>query len=273
MPRPVPVLLYDAVKTEINNLVEAGILVPVDFPTEWCSPIVCVPKENGKGVRICGDFTQLNKWVKRPVHLISSIDTSLARIKGGKYFSRLDVKTGYHQVKLSKESQKLTTIITPFGRFMYTRLAFGIYCSGDHFVWEFTNLLYGIPNVIINVDDVCVYAKSLKEHNKILRMVCKRINDAGITLNKAKCVRGSKRIEFAGHIISEAGIDVHLDRVLAIAEFPMPTSIDSIRQFVGVVNFSGKYIPNKSKILEPLNSLLTLAASQIYSGRRATRKF
>ena len=256
VPINIPIPSYKQVKEEIKKLVEAGILVPVNEPTEWCSPIVCIPKSEGKGIRICGDFTRVNSYIKRSVYPISSVDNSLAHIQGGMYFSKIDVKAGFHQIKLSKKSQRLTTIITPFGRFIYTGLPFGFNISSDIFCYEFDEILAEIPNVIKHVDEVLIFANTIEEHDRILRLVCERVLAAGITLNEEKCVFGVKQIEFTGHIISQKGIDIHPDRVAAIVNFPSPKNVDSVRQFVGIVNFAGKYIPNKSQLLEPLNALL-----------------
>lgn len=215
-----------------------------------------VPKLNGKEIRICGDYTVLNRSVKRAVHPIPKVDVALAKLKGSKIFSKLDAKTGYHQLKLDKESQKLTTFITPFGRYMHTRLPYGVNCASDYFSKEFTEVLGNIPNVLMVVDDILIYGQNVEEHDKTLRTVLGRLKSAGITLNKDKCIIGVQEIDFLGHRISEQGISILPERVDAIANFPVPKNKETLLQFLGIVNYIGKFIPNKSSLLEPLNSLL-----------------
>lgn len=126
----------------------------VDFPTQWCSPIVVVPKPHSENIRLCCDYTQLNKTIKRANFPILKVDIVLANLKGSRIFSRLDAQAGFYQIKLHKDSQPLTTFITPFGRFMFTRLPFGINCAPDYFAQRFTEILQGISNVIVHMDDV-----------------------------------------------------------------------------------------------------------------------
>lgn len=243
-------------KNELNKLLEQKVIVPVDFPTDWCSPIVVVPKKYSGEIRLCCDFIKLNNSVKRLVYPVPKIDVSLAKLKGAKIFSRLDANAGFHQLKLHKDSHPLTTFLTPFGRYMYTRLPFGVNCASDYFSKEFSDLLSDIPNIIIHIDDILIYSKTVDEHNKILRMVLQRLKKEGVTLNKQKCVFGAKEIKFLGHRISDHRISILPERVSAIANFPTPKNKESLLHFLGVVNYVGKFIPNKSYVIEPLNALL-----------------
>lgn len=116
VPRTVAISLLPKLKSELDKLMKLGIIVPVDFPTEWCSPIVVVPKKNNNDIRLCCNYTKLNNSVKRANFPILKIDTSLAHLKGSKIFTKLDAQAGFHQITLHKNSQPLTTFITPFGR-------------------------------------------------------------------------------------------------------------------------------------------------------------
>ena len=240
----------------MDRLCEQKVLVPVDCHTEWCSPIVVVPKANKDEIRLCGDYTRLNNGVKRAVHPIPKIEVSLARLKGAKIFSRLDANSGYHQVELEKESQHLTTLMTPFGRYMYTRLPFGIKSASDDFLKMFANLFADLGNVLVHVDDILIFAGSTEEHTNTLETVLERLRVEGVTLNRRKCAFGVREVEFLGHCITEQGIGISPKRVSAIAGASPPNDKNSLLRFLGTVNFVGRYIPNKSKVLEPLNSLL-----------------
>lgn len=177
-------------------------------------------------------------------------------LKGAKIFSKLDAQSGFYQIKLNKKSLPLTTFITPFGRYMFTRLPFGINCAPDYFSQTFSDLFHDLANVIVYVDDILIHANSIAEHNRIFTEVLKRLKNAGFTLNKTKCVFGVKQIEFLGHLVSEKGIDILPSRISAIINFPTPENKELLMQLLGSLNYVSKYLPNKSHILKPLNSLL-----------------
>lgn len=117
-------------------------------------------------------------------------------------------------------------------------------------------MLSDIPNVIVHIDDILIYSKTVDEHNKVLRVVLQRLKKEGVTLNKQKCIFGAKEIQFLSHRISEHGINILPERVSAIANFPTPKNKESLLHFLGIINYVGKFIPNKSYVLEPLNALL-----------------
>ena len=129
-PRVFPIPL-NKLKAELDRLEKLKVIEPVDFPTEWVSPIVCVPKASG--IRLCCEYTELNRSVKRSVFPLPKVDLTLAKLKNAKVFSKLDAIAGFHQIELQEESKPLTTFITPFGRYMYNRLPFGMNCVPEFF--------------------------------------------------------------------------------------------------------------------------------------------
>ena len=253
VPRTVAIPLRNKVKKELDRLKEAGIITPVDFPTDWCSPIVVVPKKNGTSVRVCGDYTKLNNSVKRSNFPLQKIDVALANLKGKKCFSKLDAESGFYQIKLDEDNKKLTTFIT---RFMFTRLPFGINCAPDYFSQRFSELFHDLEDVTVHMDDVLIHTDTKAKHVELLNIIFKRLEKAGITLNKTKCVFYANEIEFLGHIVSQKGIKVHPSRVSAILNYAPPNNKKSLMQFLGMANYVHKFIPKKSEILEPLNALL-----------------
>ena len=158
-PRRVPIPLLPKVKEELQRMESMGVITKIDEPTEWCAGMVVVPKQSGK-VRICLDLTRLNESVCRERHILPSVEQTLAQIGGAKYFSKLDVNFGYWQIELDPESAKLTTFITPFGRFCFNRLPFGITSAPEHFQRRMTEILGG---VVCLVDDVLVTGRTQAE--------------------------------------------------------------------------------------------------------------
>jgi hypothetical protein len=109
-----------------------GVISRIEEPTDWCAGMVVVPKADG-GVRICVDLTKLNRYVKRERHILPSVEHVLAQVGDAKVFSKLDANSGFWQIELTPESAKLTTFITPFGRYIFNRLPFGISSAPELF--------------------------------------------------------------------------------------------------------------------------------------------
>jgi len=139
-PRRISLPLLPKVKEELKRMEQQGVISKVEEPTEWCAPMVVVPKRTGK-VRICTDLTELNKSVMREKHPLPSVESNLGQLAGAKVFSKLDANAGFWQIPLSKESSLLTTFITPFGRYCYNRLFFGISSAPEHFQKRMSRIL------------------------------------------------------------------------------------------------------------------------------------
>lgn len=253
--RRVSIPLLGKLKSKLQEMTELKVIRPVDEPTEWCSPLVIVLKPDGD-IRPCVDLSKLNMCIEREIHPMPVADYTLAQLGGAKYFSKLDTKSGFWQVKLSKKSQVLTTFLTPMGRFCFQRLPFGISSAPEYFQRQIQRILEGIPGCVSQTDDILVYGRSMLEHDVNLRKVLKRLARAGVTLNKNKCQIGTTSVIFLGHLIDEKGIHPSDSKVKAVENFPRPDNISSLRQFLGLINYLGKFIPNLSTISEPLNVLL-----------------
>ncbi|UYV69370.1 K02A2.6-like, partial [Cordylochernes scorpioides] len=254
VPRRVPLPLMPKLKEQLDAMVAQEVIEPVDEPTEWCAPIVLAGKPNGK-IRICVDLSRLNLSVERELHPLPVLEHELAQLNGAKIFSRLDTNSGFWQIKLSEESQTLTTFITPFGRYKFKRLPFGISSAPEHFQKRMSAILRGVNGVICHMDDILIFAKRKEEHDETLREVLRRLKNSGITLNKEKCQFGVNNVTFLGHYIDEHGIKADEKKVKAIAEMKPPTDVHGVQRFMGMVNFLGRFVPNLAEITKPLNDL------------------
>jgi hypothetical protein len=253
-PRRLPLPLVKKVEEELKRLQDENIIRPVTKPTEWCAPTVAVLKPNNK-VRLCVDLTKLNENVRRENFPLPTTDNLLAQLSGAKFFSKLDCNSGFHQIPLDEESQELTTFITPFGRFCYLRMPFGISSGPEIFHREMSQILSGVPGVICDIDDVLISGATQQEHDERLHSVLQRLQDAGVTLNE-KCVFSTDTVKFLGHIISAEGIRVDPTKVDAITNFPRPTNVPELRRFLGMVNHVAKFAPNLADTTKPLRDLL-----------------
>ena len=253
--RRVPIPLMEKVKAELKKMKDTGIIEEITEPTDWCAPMVTVMKKGGD-VRICADFKKLNLAVKRERYPIPSLEDMLHKLNGAKVFSKLDATSGFYQIPLEKESSKLTTFITPFGRYRYTRLPFGISSAPEIFQRTMEHIMEGEKQVIVFYDDILVFGENDDSHEKALQSCIKKSVDAGLKLNKGKCEFGVDEIEFLGHIFSKDGIRPDPMKVNAITEMPDPTNVAELRRILGMINFLGRFLQNLSQILKPVTELL-----------------
>ena len=255
-PRRVPVPLMKSVKSELERMEKLGVISPVEAPTDWCAGMVVVPKSEGR-VRICVDLTKLNESVYRECHPLPAVEQTLAQIAGARVFSKLDANSGFWQIPLSKESSLLTTFITPYGRFCFNRLPFGITSAPEHFQRRMSVILRDLDGVVCLIDDILVHGKTQQEHDERLRAVLKRLAEVGLTLNQEKCAFSQKQVKFLGQILTAEGIQSDPDKIAAIVGMREPTTIKELRRFLGMTNQLSKFTPHLSEITKPLRDLLS----------------
>ena len=182
-PRRIAIPLMPKVETELKRMEYRDIIVKVEEPTDWCSPIVLVPESSGD-VRICVDLECLNAAVRRERYILPTADDLFHQLRGSTVFSTLDAESGYWQFPLTEAASKLTTFITPFGRYRFKRLPFGISSASEIFQREMMTLLDGLDGVIVYQDDVLVHGTTIKQHDDRLDTVLNRIIASGLRLNE-----------------------------------------------------------------------------------------
>ena len=242
VPRRVAAARKQPLKEELTRMEKLGVIEKIERPTEWCAPCIAVPKKNGK-LRVCIDFTNLNKSVKREYHPLPTSEEALAELGQSRVFSKLDANCGYWQLRLHPDSRELTTFITPFGRYVCNRLPFGISSAPEIFQREMHKVLMGLEGVICQMDDILVHGKSKEEHYVRLEKVLAQLEKAGITLNEDKCEFEVTETKFIGHIIDHKGIRADPEKTRAIRDFPVPSNRRELKRFFGIVNYLGKFTP------------------------------
>ena len=255
-PRRVALPLLPKVKAKLEQLETQGVISKVDRPTDWCAPIVVVPKSSGD-IRLCVDLTQLNEQVKRERLVLPAVDDVLAQLSGAKVFSKLDANSGFYQIQLTEGSSFLTTFITPFGRYRYNRLPFGITSAPEHFQKRMQSILSDMEGTVNMIDDILVYEKDQEEHDERLEKVLNRIEGAGITLNSEKCDFSKSKVTFLGHVVDATGVSPDPSKIKAISEMPEPTNITELRRFLGMTNQLSKFSPKLAETSKPLRDLLS----------------
>ena len=254
--RRIPISMRKEVEKELNRMESLGVISRIDEPSPWCAGMVVVPKPSGK-VRICVDMKPLNENVMREFHPLPAVDETLAQLTGARIFTKLDANAGFWQIPLAKESRPLTTFITPFGRYQFNVLPFGITSAPELFQKRMNTLLSNMKGVLCLMDDVLVYGQDQREHDKRLEAVLQRVKAAGMTLNSDKCEVSKTQLKFLGHIVDGSGVQADPAKTEAIRQMSAPQNVPEVRRFIGMVNQLSKFIPNCANLLHPLTVLLS----------------
>ncbi|XP_062849175.1 uncharacterized protein K02A2.6-like [Trichomycterus rosablanca] len=254
-PRRVPIPLLPKVEEELKRMEAMGIIEEVTEPTEWCAPMVPVMKKNGK-IRVCVDLKRLNENVKREKFILPTLDDILPKLAKGTVFSSLDAESGFWQITLEENSARLTTFITPLGRYCFKRLPFGITSAPEIFQRKMSELLRGHDGTVVFMDDILVTGETQEIHDQRLKQVMETIKAAGLRLNKDKCRLSQPELNFLGQVVTKDGITPNPERVKAITAMEPPQNVSELRRLLGMVNYIGRYLPNLSTVLQSLNELL-----------------
>ena len=258
-PRRIAVTLKKEVKEKIEELEKKGIIQKVTEPTEWISSVVVVAKP-GK-IRICLDPRDLNKAILRPKYQMPTLEEVLPNLTNAKVFSTMDAKDGFYQIGLDEASSKKTTFWTPFGRYRYLRMPFGINLAPEEFECRLHEKLAGLEGVEILRDDLLVvgYGGTLAEaevnHDENLRNLLDRAREVNLKLNSKKMKLKKPQVKFMGHVISKDGLKLDPDKVKAVKDTPKPTCKKETISLLGFINYLARFLPRLSKVAQPLRDL------------------
>lgn len=254
--RPVAEPLVPHLRAELDSLEADGIIRKVADPTAWVHPIVTVPKRNGK-IRLCVDFRNLNRCIVRPRFETATPFQAVRTIPAGmRYFTVIDALKGYHQVPLDEESSALTTFSTPFGRYQYLRLPFGVTHAGDDYSRRVADVFDDIPSSRRVIEDIVVFSSTYEEHKELVRTLLARANKHQVAVNVEKMVFAESAVKFGGYTLDANGFRPDPELTRAIAEFPTPLGITDLRSFFGLCQQVGNFSDRISTALVPLSPLL-----------------
>ena len=234
---------------------QLGILQKVNH-SAWAAPVVVVPKGEGC-MRVCGDY----KVTVNPVLVVDKYplpkpDDLMAQLVRGQKFSKLDLSQAYQQILLDDNSRKFVTINMHLGLFQYTRVPFGIVSTAVLFQKTMDTLLQGVPNTLCYLDDILITGKTDAKHLQNLEEVLKRPQHHGLRFKPTKCRFMQSSVEYLGHCIDGSGVHPTSQKVEVILKVPITQNSQQLRSFLGILHYYGKFLPNLSSLLHPLNQLL-----------------
>ena len=254
--RRIPPGMLDELRQCLKQMLDAGVIRESHSP--WASNIVPVRKKDGK-LRVCIDYRELNKRTIKDAHAIPRIEDILDQLSGKKYFSVVDLKSGYWQVEVDERDKKYTAFtVGPLGLFECNRLPFGLCNSPSTFqrlMQQVLGELY-MKCSTVYLDDILIYSDSYEEHLRHLELVFAKLKRYGLKLNTRKCQFFRKKVKYLGHIISEEGVEVDYEKTEVLKNWKVPENTDELRSFLGFTGYFRKFVKDYSKIAKCLNDLL-----------------
>ncbi|XP_062537952.1 uncharacterized protein K02A2.6-like [Armigeres subalbatus] len=260
-PRRVPIALRQDLKKELESLEQSGIIVKESNHTNWVSNLVLVQRPKA-GLRICLDPVMLNKALRRPNLQSTTLDEILPELGKARVFTTIDTKKGFWHVVLDEESSKLTTFWTPFGRYRWTRLPFGIASAPEIFQLKLQQVIQDLEGVECIADDLLIFGigdtleAALKNHNHNLQLLFRRLKENNVKLNRSKLNVCQTSVKFYGHVLTTQGLRPDETKRLAIKNYPTPSDRKEVHRFIGMVNYLSKFIRNLSINLTNLRKLI-----------------
>lgn len=244
----------EAAKKYITENLHKGFIVPSSAP--FASPILMARKPGG-GLRFCVDYRKLNAITKKDVYPLPLIDEMLQRVPKAKYFTKIDIRQGFHRIRIHPDSEDLTTFKTRYGSFKYKVMPFGV-TNGPATFQRYINTVLGEyldDFTTAFVDDILIYSETYEEHVQHVKMVLQRLREAGLQASLGKCEFHTQSTRFLGFIVGVDGIKVDPEKVSVVTNWERPNTVRGIQSFLGFCNFYRRFIKNYSRVSRPLHLL------------------
>ncbi|WVZ63867.1 LOW QUALITY PROTEIN: hypothetical protein U9M48_013465 [Paspalum notatum var. saurae] len=237
-------------KIQLQEQLDKGFIRPSSSP--WGCPALFVEKKDQGGKRLCVDYGPLNAITIKNKYPIPHID-----ISGAKVFSKIDLRSGYYQIKIREEDIPKTAFSTRYGLYEYLVMSFGLTNAPAFFMYMMNSVFMNELDkfVVVFIDDILIYSKNEKEHEEHLRVVLTRLREHKLYAKFSKCAFWLKEVGFLGHILSEKGVAVDPSKVKDVLNWKQPETVTEIRSFLGLAGYYRRFIKDFSKIAKPMTSL------------------
>ena len=244
----------DELKKQLDELLSKGHIRP--STSEYASPVLFVRKKDGSS-RMCIDYRALNKQTKRNRYPLPRIDDLLDRLHDSTIFSKIDLRSGYHQVKVAEADIHKTAFTTRYGLYEFTVLPFGLTDAPATFMTVMNRILqpYLDEFVVVYLDDIMIYSKNMAEHTRHLRLVLDKLREYKMYAKQSKCTLYAQEVDFIGQRVSSQGLRADPSKVQALIDWPQPNTVHEIRQFLGLAQYFRRYIQGYSYMCTPLTML------------------
>ncbi|UYV64482.1 hypothetical protein LAZ67_3000918, partial [Cordylochernes scorpioides] len=255
------------IKDQIDEMLEEGIIRQSSSP--WSFPVILVKKRDGK-YRFCVDYRKLNEVTVKDVYPIPRIDDVMDTLQGSKYFSAIDLKSGYWQVEIEERDKEKTAFTTAHGLYEFNVMPFGLCNAPATFERNMDNVLGNLrwQICLCYLDDVIIYSSDFPTHIKRLEAVLRCFSESNLKLNAKKCRFAFEELEILGHITNQEGIKPAEYNIKAVRDFPQPKKAKEVQSFLGMCSYYRKFIKDFSLIADPLTSLIRKNVQFIWTGKQ-----
>jgi hypothetical protein len=240
-------------KMQLKELLDLGLIRPSVSP--WGAPVIFIQKKDGSW-RLCIDYRQLNKATIKNQYPLPRIDDLFDQMKGATVFSKIDLRSGYHQLRIKEDDVPKTAFKMRFGHYEFIVLPFGL----TNTLGVFMSLMNGVFReyldkfVQVFIDDILIYSRMTEEHDEHLRLVLQCLREHKLYGKLSKCSFYQSRIHYLGHVISGEGIAMDPAKVEAIMEWPAPMNVTEVHSFMGLVGYYRRFVEGFSKIANPITN-------------------
>src|SRR6266566_134699 len=242
-------------KEEIDKSLKKGFIRPSS--SAWGAPSLFVKKKDGTN-RLVQDYRPINQATIQNKYPLPRINDLYDQLTGSSVFSKLDLRLGYHQIRVRKEDIPKTAFVTRYGSYEYTVMSFGLTNAPATFsrLMNYIFMDYLDKFVVVYLDDILIYSKNEEKHAEHLRLVLEKLREHQLYAKYSKCEFWLSKVTYLGHVISKDGIAVNPKRVQAILDWTPPKNVKQVRSFLGLATYCCRFVENFSRIAKPLTDLL-----------------
>lgn len=269
--RPIHPQDIEAVRKHLRELLDAGVIR--ESESSFSSPIVVVKKKNGD-IRLCIDYRKLNLQTIKDVYALPNLEESFTALTGSKWFSVLDLKSGYYQIEMDEADKAKTAFVTPIGFWEFNRMPQGVTNAPSTFQRLMEKCMgdLHLKEVLVFLDDLIIFSNTLEEHEDRLLRVLNRLREFGLKLSPEKCKFFQTSVRYLGHIVSENGVETDPEKVATLKSWPIPTNLKTLKSFLGFAGYYRRFIKGYAMIAKPLNNLTRGYPSTHKSSKNETSK-
>ncbi|GBG72360.1 hypothetical protein CBR_g11938, partial [Chara braunii] len=247
----------DELRHQLKELTEKGWIQPSTSP--YGAPVLFVPKKGGP-LRMCIDYRGLNAITVKNAKPLRRIDDLLDRVQGCRYFTKIDLKSGYHQIAVRSEDQHKTAFQTRYGLYEFVVMPLGLCNAPDTFQHAMNRIFHDYLDkfIVVYLDDILIFSRTVEEHAEHLKIVLGLLRQHQYKVNLDKCEFGRTKIMYLGHEISADGLRPEDAKVASIRDWPRPQTVTEVRSFLGMTGYYRPFVKNYSTIASSLTDLTRL---------------
>jgi hypothetical protein len=255
----------DELKVHLQDLLDHGFIREAHSP--YGAPILFAKKAGDTKRRLCIDYRDLNRITIKDRYPLPRVDELIDRLFGARYFTKLDLRSGYHQVRIADDDIQKTAFNTRYGQFEFLVMPFGLTSAPSTFMALMNSILQPFMDkfVVAYLDDVLIYSRTIEEHNEHVRLVLEQFRKHKLYAKESKCEFFRSEVKFLGFIVGAEGVKVDPVKIEAVRNWPVPKSVTDCRSFLGFVGFYRKFIKDHSKVVAPISDLTKTAQGKPFS--------